>query len=136
MKISKKLEKFLSQPNFMVMSTIKADGSIQSSVVWYEYAAGKFRVSVTTTRAKYKNIVKDKRVSLLIHDHENPYQYMQFSGEVSSKTKKGGHDFIDKLAKHYLNKDKYPFDPERKEDRVILTITPETSTQMGFEDSK
>lgn len=123
---------FLKEPNFMVLATLRKDGSPQSTIVWFEYADGVFRVSTTTERVKYKNVVSDPRVTLLIYDRGNPYRYLQIGGTVSNITKEGGHDFIDTLSGRYTGNAKYKNDPERKEDRVIISIEPLRYNSVGF----
>lgn len=118
----------------MVLGTYKEDGSIQMTPVWFEYDEKEnvFRFSTTGNRVKYKNLTRDPRCTFVIYDLENPYQYIQVRGKVTDYTREGGHDFIDKLTKRYMGKDKYPGDPERKEDRVTFTITPEHYSTQGF----
>lgn len=136
MEFPKSIKDFLKKPNFMILSELNSGGTIHSTIVWYEYDSDKnlFRFSTTSDRVKYKNLTKNSTCTFVIPNEDNMYQYVQVEGEVTSYTKKGGHDFIDKLTKHYMGKDKYPYDPERKEDRVTFTITPENFFAYGFED--
>ena len=66
MDISGKAEQFLAQHRKSVLTTFRQNGMPQMSVV----LAGPFRgdagVSVTETRAKYRNLKRDKRCSLLV----------------------------------------------------------------------
>lgn len=132
MHFSKSILDFLREPNFMVLATIATDGRPQMTIVWFEYADGVFRVSTTTPRVKYKNVIRDPRVSFIIYDRGNPYRYLQAQGTVSSITKEAAHDFIDRLSARYTGSPTYKRDPERKEDRVILTITPDRFFAAGF----
>ena len=122
----------------MILSEHDADGTIHSTIVWYEFDENNntFRVSITSQRVKYKNINKDPKVSFVIPNTENMYQYVEGDGKVTDQTREGGHDFIDSEAKRYLGKDTYPYDPERKEDRVTITITPTKFFSVGFESSR
>jgi PPOX class probable F420-dependent enzyme len=121
--ISSSVEEFLKKPNFLVLGTLRKDGSIQMTPVWFEYVDGVFRVSTTTERAKYKNIKRDNRVTFVIYDLENPYRYVQVQGEASI-TPDPKHELIDHLSQRYRGETPYGGDPEHKEDRVIVTITP------------
>ena len=132
MKFTKEIEKFLKGPNFLVLGTLNKSGTIQMSPVWYEFDGKVFRFSTVSARVKYNNLIRDARCTFVIYDNKNPYRYVQVQGKVSKFTRKGGHDFIDKLAKHYMGKDKYPYDPERKEERVTFTITPSHFFAFGF----
>ncbi len=134
MEFPKNIEDFFSKPNFMTLSEFNLDGTIHSTIVWFEYDPENngFRFSTTGDRIKHRNLNKDPRCTFVIANLENMYQFVQVRGEVTDQTREGGHDFIDKLAKHYMGKDTYPFDPERKDDRVTFTITPKSFFTMGF----
>lgn len=138
MKFPKDIKEFLEKPNFMILSEHNPDGSIHSTIVWYIYYPKKneFKVSITSPRIKYRNLKKDPSLTFVIPNTDNMYQYVQVQGKVTDFTKKGGHDFIDKEAKRYMDKDTYPYDPERKEDRVTLTITPKKFFSVGFDSSR
>jgi len=62
---------FLAGRRNAVLATIKKDGSPQLTPVWYRWDGEQFWVSTTKQRAKYKNIVRDPRVSLCIDDAEH-----------------------------------------------------------------
>jgi hypothetical protein len=78
---------------------------------------------------KDKNLQRDGRVSLSIADPDNPYRYLEVRGRVSERTTSGADSHIDKMAKKYLDKDKYPF-RQPGEVRVIFKVTPEHVTSM------
>lgn len=122
---------FLQQPRFMDLGTLRKDGSIQMSVVWYEFDGNVFKVSTTKQRAKYKNVTRDPRVTFIIVNNENPYQFVQVEG-TTTVTDGGGHEFIDHLSDVYKGQTPYAGDPEHKQDRVVLTITPKHFTSNGF----
>lgn len=122
---------FLQQPRFMDLGTLRKDGSIQMSVVWYEFDGSVFKVSTTKQRAKYKNVTRDPRVTFIIINNENPYQFVQVEG-TTTVTEEGGHELIDHLSELYTGKTPYAGDPEHKEDRVVLTITPTRVVPHGF----
>jgi hypothetical protein len=59
-----------------------------------------------------------------MYDPDNPYRYLGIQGRVVEMTEAGADAHIDKMAKKYLNKDKYPFRASG-EVRVIVKIRPE-----------
>lgn len=132
MNFSESILDFLREPNFMVLGTISQDSRPQMTIVWFEYVDGLFKVSTTTPRVKYKNVTRDPRVSFIIYDRGNPYRYLQVQGKVTDITREAAHDFIDRLSARYTGSPTYKRDPERKEDRVILTITPDRHSAAGF----
>jgi PPOX class probable F420-dependent enzyme len=130
MKILQAVQAFLAKPNMLVLSTLKKDGSVQMSVVWYEFVDGKFKISTTIDRAKYFNIKRDARVSLLVPNAENIYQYVQANG-TAEMSRQGAPEFIDKLSNKYRGVD-YPENDEQKKKRITITITLEKIRTIGF----
>lgn len=65
-----KLQAFLDGKQNAIIATIKKDGSPQLTPVWYRWDGEQFWVSITKDRAKYKNLLRDARVSLCIDDAE------------------------------------------------------------------
>jgi hypothetical protein len=69
-------------------------------------------------------------VALAISDPGNPYRYVGIQGRVTKMTEEGADAHIDKMAKKYLDKDKYPYRAPG-EVRVLVTITPEKVHVVG-----
>lgn len=81
-------------------------------------------VNTVMDRVKQKNVSRDPRVSIPIADENNPYSMLSVKGKVVEQTTEGADEHIDKLAKKYLNAERYPaHSPNVK--RVILKIKPE-----------
>jgi PPOX class probable F420-dependent enzyme len=72
---------------------------------------------------KDRNLQRDSRVALTVTDPANPYRYLGIQGRVVKMTEEGADAHIDKMAKKYLNQDKYPF-RRPDETRVLVTIEP------------
>jgi hypothetical protein len=68
-------------------------------------------------------VTRDPRVAISIADQNNPYEKVVIWGLVKEQTVKGADDHIDKLAKKYIGKDKYPWRAPG-EKRIILKIEP------------
>jgi hypothetical protein len=79
-------------------------------------------------RVKQKNTIRDPRVAVAVLDTGNPYRYAAIRGRVVEEIPgQTAEDHIDKLAKKYLDKEKYPF-RQAGEKRVILKMVPEHVT--------
>jgi PPOX class probable F420-dependent enzyme len=102
-----------------------SDGSPQVTPTWVDIENGTILVNTTIGRIKQKNVSRDNRVALAIADQNNPYDMVTVRGKVIEQiTGKRAEEHIDKLARKYLGKDKYPFrSPGQK--RVILKIKPD-----------
>lgn len=115
---------------FGSFTTLMPDGSPQTTPVWVDFQDGKLVVNTALGRQKDKNVRRDPRVAVTLIDPENPYRYLEVRGRVDEITQDGASTHIDKMAKKYLDKDKYPF-AQPGEQRVLLKITPHKFSAMG-----
>lgn len=113
-----------------VITTIRADGSPHSTVVWVDAGDGVVRFNTARGRAKAVHLERDARASLLVVDPADQYRWVAVSGPVEL-TEEGADAHIDALAKKYLGADSYPF-RNAAETRVIAVIRPERVDSTGF----
>lgn len=128
--LTEPLVKFFRGRNFAFLGTLNRDGSPQVTPTWIDIEEnGEDRkemilLNTAMNRVKQKNVSRDPRVSISIADDDNPYSMITVKGRVVEQTTKGANEHIDKLAKKYLNAERYPaHSPNVK--RVILKIKPE-----------
>jgi PPOX class probable F420-dependent enzyme len=115
---------------FASLGTLMPDGSPQVTPVWCDLEGEMVLVNSAKGRQKDKNIRRDPRVALAVIDPENPYRYIEIRGRVVEITEQGADAHIDKMAKKYLDADKYPY-RQPAEVRVIYKIQPERVSPMG-----
>ncbi len=116
--------------NFAHVATIMADGSPQVTPVWVDVDGDEIVFNTAVDRLKDRNLERDGRVALSVHDQSNPYRYIQVRGKVTARTTDGADAHIDKLAKKYMGLDSYPYRND-VEKRVIYRIAPEKVQTMG-----
>ncbi|MEX1038359.1 MAG: PPOX class F420-dependent oxidoreductase [Acidimicrobiia bacterium] len=109
--------------SFAHMATIGPDGEPHTSPVWFEWDGTHIKFSLTTSRQKYRNLHRDKRASLSVMDPENPYRYIEIRGELDEIEPDPDIDFISRMAKKYIDKDRYPWHQEGDE-RVVMKVRP------------
>ena len=114
----------VNKKTFAHVATLMPDGTPQSTLVWIDYVNGKVLVNSARGRVKDKNLKPGSPVAISITDPDNPYRYVQIRGKVSRITEQGASEHIDKMAKKYLGKDKYPF-AQPGEVRVLFEIDPD-----------
>jgi len=110
--------------NFAFLSTLMKDGAPQVTPVWIDIEDGNILINTALGRVKQRNVSRDPRVALSIIDQNNQYDMVTIRGEVTEQiTGDKAEKHIDKLAKKYIGKDKYPW-RSKTEKRVILKIKP------------
>lgn len=120
----------LQGKNFAHIATLMPDGSPQVTPVWVALDGDFVLFNTAEGRQKARNLDRDGRVALSVHDQANPYRYIQIRGVVVSKTTEGADASIDSLAKKYLDLDSYPYRTPA-ETRVIYKIRPEHVQTSG-----
>jgi PPOX class probable F420-dependent enzyme len=115
---------------FANLATLMPDGSPQVTPVWCDFDGTHVLVNSARGRQKDKNMQRNARVALSILDPDNPYRYLGIRGQVAEITEEGADAHIDKMAKKYLDKDKYPF-RQPGEVRVLYKIRPVKINKMG-----
>lgn len=118
--------KIIKDKNFAFLGTIMKDGRPQVSPIWIDIDDNNNILLFNTAqgRIKHKNISRDPRVSLSLVDKNNPYSMVTIQGTIIEQTTIGADEHIDKLAKKYLNIDRYPSHSPSMT-RVICKIKPE-----------
>jgi PPOX class probable F420-dependent enzyme len=112
------------------LATLMSDGSPQVTPVWFDFSDGKIRVNSAKGRVKDKNMKREARVALAISDPANPYRHIQLRGRVVDITEDGASEHLDKLAKKYIDQDKYPWH-QPGDVRVMYLIEPASFSVMG-----
>ena len=128
--IPEKYRDILDKKAFAQLATLMPDGSPHVAPVWFDYDGQNILVNTAKGRVKDQNMRRDPRVGLDILDPDNPYRHLSIRGKVVEITEKGADEHIDKLAKRYINQDKYPYRGPG-EVRVIYKIAPEHTHSMG-----
>ncbi|HTN71300.1 MAG TPA: PPOX class F420-dependent oxidoreductase [Methylomirabilota bacterium] len=129
-KIPDQYQDLFSKVAFANLATLMPDGGPQVTPVWFDFDGTHILVNSAKGRVKDKNMRRNKRVALSIVDPNNAYRHLDVRGEVTEITEQGADAHIDKLAKKYLGKDKYPF-RQPGEVRVIYKIRPDKVSTMG-----
>ena len=128
--IPEKYRDLFQKRAFASLGTLMPDGSPQVTPVWCDFDGEYVIFNSAKGRQKDRNVRRDPRVALAIMDPENPYRYLEIRGHVVEITEQGADTHIDKMAKKYLDVDKYPY-RQPGEVRVMYKIRPEHTTTMG-----
>jgi hypothetical protein len=115
---------------FAHVATMGPEGEPQSSPVWFDWDGTHIKFSLTTGRQKYRNLQGDKRIAMSIIDPSDAYRYLEIRGELDEVEPDPDIDFISRMAKKYIDEDRYPWHKEGDE-RMIMKIAPGKTSSMG-----
>lgn len=109
--------------NFATLTTMLPSGYPMTHVMWVDADDDHILINTEVHRTKYKNVQRDKRVTVCIIDRDNPYQYAEVRGDVVDEVHgQAARDDIDRLSRKYNGTD---YDPSAiQTERVILKIKP------------
>jgi PPOX class probable F420-dependent enzyme len=116
------VRELLEQPNYAVISTVNPNGSIHSTIVWIGAEDGMVAVNSAAGRIWPTNLQRDPRVTVLVFESGNPYNYVEVRGTATA-TREGADEHINALTKKYIGQDEYPF-RQPGEERIKFVIAP------------
>jgi PPOX class probable F420-dependent enzyme len=110
--------------NFAAFTSLFPGGAPMTHIVWVDCDDDHILVNTEVHRRKYKNVVADPRVSVMIMDAEDDQRYADITGRVVGRvTGPEAREHIEKLAHRYMGK---PFIASLiRSERVILQIEPD-----------
>lgn len=109
--------------NFATITTLLPDGQPTTHVMWVGSDDSHILVNTEVERKKYKNILRDPRVSVTIIDAENPYHYAEVRGRVVDKVVgEKAKAQLEEMSRLYTGG---PYQMPITSDRVLLYISPD-----------
>jgi len=129
-RVEGRAEELLRAKNFCDVSTLRVDGAVHCVPVWVDVDDGTPLLNTARGRIWPNNIERDPRVTLMVQNLENPYEYLSIRGRVSELTHEGADEHIDALAKKYMDVDEYPL-RQPGEERLIVRVDPESVRVWG-----
>jgi PPOX class probable F420-dependent enzyme len=123
----------LEAPNYVHLSTLRADGSPRNWVVWVGLEGEHVLVCTSRVIWKAKDMLRDPRVAMTVTDLENPYRMAAIQGRVVEVRPDEDCHYMDPISRKYTGR---PF-PSRGVDRVCFVIEVEKAAQrtLAFEHS-
>ena len=120
----------LERPLYGHLASIRPDGSIQVSPMWFHWDGEFLRFAHTKKRQKYRNVQLNPQVSMSVSDPDDPYRYLELRGSVVCIDPDPTAAFFWKLW-HRYSADKRPADdpaegeaPPDASDWVVIVVRP------------
>jgi PPOX class probable F420-dependent enzyme len=111
----------LAAPNYVHLSTLRADGSPRNWVVWVGLEDHLILICTSDAVSKAKDMRRDPRVGLSVSDLSNPYRMATIQGRVIEMRRDEGCRYMDPISIKYTGA---PI-PSRDPDRVCFVIEAE-----------
>jgi PPOX class probable F420-dependent enzyme len=114
----------LTRKNFAHVAVIRPDGTPHVTVTWIDAADGAVLVNTAVGRVKDRYVRRDPRVSVTLHDEQDPYRWLRIDGVVDEfVTGEEADTHIDALNQRYHDGERWTYTPGQE--RVIYRIKPE-----------
>jgi len=116
--------RLLTGKNFAHLAVIRPDGTPHVSVTWIDAADGYVLVNTAQGRVKDRYVRDDPRVSVTVHDEQDPYRWMRVDGVIEDfVTGPEAEEHIDALHRRYHDGETWTY--KEGQVRVIYRIRPE-----------
>ena len=122
--MDQKVERLFQGKNLIFIATINLDGSPQLTPVWGDYQDSHIFVNTAEGRIKHRNVLHDSRVAVCVVARDNPLDMTTIRGKVLEIIPDYDYTYADKLARKYMDLEKYPF-KRPGEKRITFKIKPE-----------
>ena len=111
------------------LALVKKDGSPQVTPIWFDYDGTHFIFNTARGRVKDRILRRHPKVAFVIQDPDNPYWYLQVSGQVVDEDESNAVEQIRDLCEKYHGH-RY-FKIGEGEVRVTYRVLPERVQGMG-----
>jgi PPOX class probable F420-dependent enzyme len=111
-------------PTLATVVTLMPDGQPQALLTWIDTDGENILINTEPQRQKARNVLRDPRVTVLLHSNQDPWDWAEIRGTVVATTDgQQARDHIDELSRKYVGKDyANPIGPDG---RIILTVRPD-----------
>jgi PPOX class probable F420-dependent enzyme len=124
--LTDEIRRLLDGRHFAVLATINPDGGPQTSAMWVGRDGDEVLFSTVAGRRKHRNVERDPRASVTVLDSDDPYNYVELRGRVTTIEDDVGRAFDTGLSWVYDGRDPDPDPPDA--DRLILRMTVDKAT--------
>ena len=124
-------------PLHAIAATTRADGSAQLSPVWYIYENGHFYIGITKDSAKYRNLLRDSRISLCVDGGREDLRTVMVCGavEIIEKADPRQQSMRWRLIQHYIADPtvaKHYAEESADWESILLIVTPHKVITQNF----
>jgi PPOX class probable F420-dependent enzyme len=119
------IDRFLAEPHTLVVGTLRRDGRPHLTTVWYRWDGEAFWISTNRNRRKYRNIVRDPRVTVLVDAPPRETSVMAYGRAAEAARDAAAYDGALSIVSRYVDNPAAYLAERADEPRVLLRIQPE-----------
>ena len=129
----KDIEKLLKKPNVAVVAVTAPDGAPHAVPTWYEYDKGEVTLHTGSEAFKYKCLVRDPRLTLVVDTRKAPYKSVVLKGRATLEEKTDDKR-LERMATSYLGKKqgKAYAKALKGQKVVVVTFKPERTISWDY----
>lgn len=117
--------------NFATLTTLLADGTPQSHVMWVDADDEHLLINTEVHRAKYRNLLRDPRATVTVWERDDPYRFVEVRGRaVAFVTGPEARAHIDTCSQRYFGR---PYPAPITSERVLVRIAPDRVVRVGLD---
>jgi hypothetical protein len=119
-----RVQNFLAPSLIVLVGTVGSTGVPQLTPNWYVYQDGKVKVSTTKERVKYKNVIRDPRLSLCVYSDISASEYLAIYGRAKIYEDATIWQVTQSIVERYMSPDlvEAKMRDLRTENRVIISV--------------
>jgi len=116
---------FLAARHTLIIATLRRNGWPQLTTVWYRWDGEAFWISTNRGRAKYKNLARDPRVTVLVDDPPNETSVVGRGRAEFVAQDADAYEGALAIVSRYVDDPVGYLEPRRDEPRVLVRIRPD-----------
>ena len=122
-----RLSEFLAPTKIAVVATIGRDDLPQLTPNWYVYQDSRIAISTTKQRVKYRNLVRDSRLSVCVMTEPLAQEYVSVRGRAEIIDDDSIWPITEAIVRRYVSAERVQvrMNQLRAEDRIIISLKPE-----------
>ena len=127
------IDAFLAERHTLVVATLRHDGWPQMTTVWYRWDGEAFWISTNRDRAKYRNIQRDSRVTVLVDAPPRETSVVGYGLAEVMAQDDAAYDGALAIVSRYVDDPRGYLEARSGEPRVLIRIRPRNLVSWKLE---
>jgi PPOX class probable F420-dependent enzyme len=119
------IDAFLDERHTLIVGTVRRDGTPHLTTVWYRWDGEAFWISTNRDRAKYRNMSRDRRVSVLVDAPPRETSVSAYGRAEFVAEDDDAYEGALAIVSRYVDDPEKYLDDRKDEPRVLIRIKPE-----------